>query len=58
MIKETIINHPQIEDQQEPDMNETERIFANPVMTKRLSESIRNIERRNIIAINQEDLWK
>lgn len=71
---ETIIIHPQNEDQQkalqiilegfqipyeeEPAMDETNRILDNPVMTKRLSESIQNIQRGNVTIINQEDLWK
>jgi hypothetical protein len=71
---ETIIIYPQNEDQQkalqiilegfqipyeeEPATDETERILANPVITKRLNESIRNIQRGNITIIKQEDLWK
>ncbi len=71
---ETIIIHPQNEDQQkalqilldgfqipyeqEPATDETERIIANPAMTKRLNESIKNIEEGNITSMNLEDLWK
>ncbi|HEY9342753.1 MAG TPA: hypothetical protein VIQ23_14305 [Hanamia sp.] len=35
--------------------NETDRILANVVMTKRLNK---NIERGNVTAIKLEDLWK
>ena len=71
---ETIIVHPQNENQQkalqiildgfqipyeeEPAVDETERILANPVMTKRLKESIKNIEEGNVTSIKLEDLWK
>ncbi|MEP6512446.1 MAG: DUF2683 family protein [Parafilimonas sp.] len=71
---ETIVVHPQNEVQQkalqiildgfqipydqEPLMDETERILANPVLTKRLNESIQNIEQGNVTAIKLEDLWK
>lgn len=71
---EAIIIHPQNEDQQkalqiildgfqipyeeEPAMDETDRILANPAMTKRLNESIRNIQQGNITNVKQEDLWK
>ena len=71
---ETIIIHPENESQQkalqvildgfqipyeeEPVIDETERILANPVMTKRLNQSIRNIEEGNVTVIKLEDLWK
>ena len=71
---ETIIIHPQNEVQQkalqiildgfqipydqEPIMDETERILANPVITKRLNDSIQNIEQGNVTVIKLEDLWK
>ena len=71
---ETIIIHPENENQQkalqvildgfqipyeeEPEMDETERILANPVMTRRLNQSIQNIEKGNVTAIKLEDLWK
>jgi hypothetical protein len=71
---ETIIIHPQNEVQQkalqiilegfqipyeqEPVTNETEHILANPIMTKRLNDSIQNIEQGNITSIKIEDLWK
>ena len=38
--------------------DETERILRNPVMTRRLNESIKNIEQGNVIAIKLKDLWK
>lgn len=71
---ETIIIHPENESQQkalqvildgfqipyeeEPVIDETERIIANPAMTKRLNQSIRNIEEGNVTVIKLEDLWK
>lgn len=71
---ETIIIHPENENQQkalqvildgfripyeeEPELDETERILANPVMTKRLNQSIQNIEKGNVTVIKLEDLWK
>ena len=71
---ETIIIHPQNEVQQkalqiildgfeipyeqEPIMDETEHILANPIMTKRLNESIKNIEQGNVTNMRIEDLWK
>lgn len=71
---ETIIIHPENENQQkalqvildgfqipyeeEPEMDETERILANPLMTRRLNQSIQNIEEGNVTAIKLEDLWK
>ncbi len=71
---ETIIIYPQNEVQQkalqiilegfeipyeqEPTMDETERMLTNPVMTKRLNDSIQNIEKGNVTVIKQEDLWK
>jgi hypothetical protein len=74
MTMETIIVHPQNEVQQkalqiildgfeipyeqEPITDETECILANPVMTKRLNESIKNIEQGNITIKRIEDLWK
>ncbi len=44
--------------EQESEMDETELILANPVATKRLNESIQNIEQGNITVANLEDLWK
>jgi hypothetical protein len=71
---ETIIIHPQNEVQQkalqiilegfqipyeqEPETDETERLLANPVMTKRLNDSIQNLEQGNVTAFEMEDLWK
>ena len=71
---ETIVIHPENEAQQkalqiildgfqipydqEPAIDETERILRNPVMTKRLNESIKDIESGNVTAIKLEDLWK
>ncbi len=71
---ETLIIHPQNDHQQKalqiilesfqipyeqvPASGETERILANPVMAKRLNESIQNIENGNITAVKLEDLWK
>lgn len=71
---ETIIIHPQNEVQQkalqiilegfqipyeqEPATDETERILANPVMTKRLNDSIHNLEQGNVTIFEMEDLWK
>lgn len=71
---ETIIIHPQNENQQkalqiildgfqipyeeEPGMDETERILADPAMAKRLNDSIQNIEKGNITVKKLEDLWK
>lgn len=71
---ETIVVHPENEAQQkalqiildgfqipydqEPAIDETERILRNPVMTKRLNESIKDIESGNVTAIKLEDLWK
>ena len=71
---EAIIIHPQNEVQQkalqiilegfqipyekEPETDETERIFYNPVMTKRLNDSIKNIEEGNVTTLKLEDLWK
>lgn len=69
-----IVIHPQNENQQkalqmilegfqipydqEPVTDETDRILANPATTKRLNDSIRNIEKGNTISIKLEDLWK
>lgn len=71
---DTIVIHPQNENQQkalqmilegfqipydqEPVTDETDRILANPATTKRLNDSIRNIEKGNTISIKLEDLWK
>lgn len=44
--------------EQEPEVDETERILANPVMAKRLDNSIQNIEQGNTTSIKLEDLWK
>jgi hypothetical protein len=71
---ETIVIHPENEAQQkalqiildgfeipydqEPAIDETERILRNPVMTRRLNESIKDIESGNVTAIKLEDLWK
>lgn len=71
---ETIIIHPENENQQkalqvildgfqipyeeEPEMDETERILANPVMTRRLNKSIQNIKEGNVTVVKLEDLWK
>lgn len=71
---EAIIIHPQNEVQQkalqiilegfqipyekEPETDETERIFSNTVMTKRLNDSIKNIEKGNVTTLKLEDLWK
>ena len=71
---ETIIIYPQNEDQQkalqiilkgfqipyeqETLTDETERVLANPVMAKRLNESIKNIEQGNVTVMKLEDLWK
>ena len=71
---ETIVIHPQNENQQkalqiilegfqipydqEPVTDETDRILANPATTKRLNDSIRNIEKGNTISVKLEDLWK
>lgn len=71
---ETFVIHPKDEAQQkalqtflegshipyenEPQMDETERILANPVMAKRLDESLKNIEQGNVTSIKLEDLWK
>jgi hypothetical protein len=71
---ETIVIHPENEAQQkalqiildgfqipydqEPATDETERILRNPIMTRRLNESIKDIESGNVTAIKLEDLWK
>ncbi len=44
--------------EKEPDLDETERILANPVMAKRLDDGIQNIELGNITSIKLEDLWE
>jgi hypothetical protein len=71
---ETFVIHPKDEAQQkalqtflegsnipyenEPETDETERILTNPVMAKRLDESIKNIEQGNVSSVKLEDLWK
>ncbi|MEP6585049.1 MAG: DUF2683 family protein [Ginsengibacter sp.] len=55
---QVILDGFQIPYEEEPEMDETERILANPVATKRLNESIRNIEQNNITVVKLEDLWK
>lgn len=71
---ETFVIHPKDQEQQkalqtflegshipyenEPEIDETERILANPVMAKRLDQSIKNIEQGNVTSVKLEDLWK
>jgi hypothetical protein len=55
---QVILDGFQIPYEQEPEMDETERILANPVMAKRLDGSIQNINEGNTTAIKIEDLWK
>ena len=71
---ETIIIHPENESQQkalqvildgfqipyeeEPIADETGRILTNPVMSKRLNQSIQNIKEGKVTVIKLEDLWK
>jgi hypothetical protein len=53
-----ILDGFQIPYEQEPAIDETDRILANPVMAKRLNKSIKNIEEGNITVVKLEDLWK
>lgn len=55
---QTFLDGSNIPYENEPEMDETERIFANPVMAKRLDQSIKNIEQGNVTLVNLEDLWK
>lgn len=55
---QTFLDGSHIPYENEPGMDETERILANPVMAKRLDESIKNIDQGNVTPIKLEDLWK
>lgn len=55
---QTFLEGSHIPYENEPEMDETERILANPVMAKRLDESIKNIDQGNVTSIKLEDLWK
>jgi hypothetical protein len=55
---QTFLEGSHIPYENEPGMGETERILANPVMAKRLDESIKNIDQGNVTSIKLEDLWK
>jgi len=54
----TFLEGSNIPYENEPEIDETERILANPVMAKRLDESIKNIEQGNVTSVKLEDLWK
>jgi len=55
---QTFLESSHIPYENEPDLDETERILANPVMAKRLDESIKNIEQGNLMSIKLKDLWR
>lgn len=55
---QTFLEGSNIPYENEPEMDETERILANPVMAKRLDESIKNINQGNVTSVKLEDLWK
>jgi hypothetical protein len=55
---QTFLEGSNIPYENEPEMDETERILANPVMAKRLNESIKNIDQGNVTSVKLEDLWK
>lgn len=55
---QTFLDGSNIPYENEPEMDETERILANPVMAKRLDQSVKNIEQGNVTSVNLEDLWK
>ncbi|HEX8462506.1 MAG TPA: hypothetical protein VF623_13795 [Segetibacter sp.] len=55
---QTFLNGSNIPYENEPEIDETERILANSVMAKRLDESIKNIEQGNVTAVKLKDLWK
>jgi nickel-dependent lactate racemase len=48
----------EIEYEIEDSEDETERILKNPVNTKHLNESIKQVEEGKLTAIKIEDLWK
>ncbi len=55
---QTFLEGSHIPYEQEPEIDETERILTNPVMVKRLDNSIQNVEQGNVTSIKLEDLWK
>ena len=55
---QTFLEGSNIPYENEPEIDETERILANPAMAKRLDESIKNIEQGNVTSVKLEDLWK
>ena len=44
--------------QPKKEMDETERILANPAMVKRLEESMQQVKDGKVTTIAIEDLWK
>lgn len=55
---QTFLEGSHIPYENEPATDETQRILANPVMAKRVDESLKNIEKGNVTSIKLEDLWK
>jgi hypothetical protein len=53
---QTFLESSNIPYENEPELDETERILANPVMAKRLDQSIKNIEQGNVTSIELDDL--
>ena len=44
--------------EEEPEIDETERILANPVTAKKLDQSIQEAKEGRVTKIAMEDLWK
>jgi len=40
------------------EMDETDRILANPAMVKRLDESIQQVKDGKVITMSLDDIWK
>ena len=53
-----ILDGFQIPYEEEPEIDETQRISSNPEMAERLNRSIKNIQEGNVTVIKMEDLWK
>ena len=48
----------QVEYNEEPMMDETERILSNPKIAEKLNKSIAEVKKGKVTKISIEDLWK